>query len=382
MTEKRRGPKEGSIFERKDGRWCACVHIGYDPKTGLRLRKYVYGASYDDVLDKKRALEERQRRGEPVRFDRQSVGAYLEQWLAAIEGSVRPKTYDTYATHIRLHILPALGTRNLDDLKPPDVIAWLNRLKRHDPPLSERTIQDIYDLLNRAQEQAVRWGMASRNVVALVDRPRATQAEIRALDKAQVDTLLKAVQDVPEWRTLYLVAVSTGVRRGELLGLKWQDIDLDRAKLMVRRSLSRLRGALVFGEVKTKRSRRTINLSRACVEALRAHKAWQASERKRLGNAWIEHGLVFPTGVGTPMEPRNLARRLDQDLARAKLPHIRIHDLRHTYASLMIAEHVEIALISETLGHANVSTTYNIYVHLLDSQRNEGADAMDRLFGG
>ena len=249
---------------------------------------------------------------------------------------------------MQTHILPALGRTALQQLTPNRCSASSRQAGHRPRPAHGRRLHAV---LRTALGQAVKWNLIPRNVAALVDRPRVPQHELRHLTADEARQFLASVSD-DRLAALYITAISLGLRRGEALGLHWEDVDLDKGRLVVRRAVQRVAGALQVVELKTKAAYRSINLPAVTVTGLRAHRARQLQERLLAGSTWQETGLVFTTRIGTPIDPRNYKRAFDRALERAGLAHMRIHDLRHTAASLLLAQGVSPKMISEILGHA------------------------------
>lgn len=230
----------------------------------------------------------------------------------------------------------------------------------------------------------MRWGVAPRNVCDLVDAPRMATHEMRVLTPPQVKMLLETARG-DRWEALYVLAVTSGMRLGELLALKWRDVDIEAANLQVRGNLQRTTAGLVIGTPKTTKSRRKVALTAMAVEALRQHRVRQLEERLRLGEAWgdgDDADLVFPNGVGKPMEGTDLLRtQFYPLLSRAGLPRVRFHDLRHTAATLMLLERIPAKVVSEMLGHSTIAITLNLYSHVLPEMQQEATLALDRLLG-
>jgi integrase len=373
----KRGQNEGSIYRRDDGRWVAQVNVGY--MDGKRKRKYLYGDTRREVAEQIKAVLRDQQQGLPIAAERQTVAQFFERWLADVaKPSVRPMTYRSYAQIVRLHIVPALGRHQLAQLGPQHVQALLNA--KLEAGLSPRTVQYIRAVLRRALGQALKWGLTPRNVAMLVDPPRSVRHEIQPLDPAQAARFLEAARG-DRLEALYRVALSLGLRQGEILGLRWADVNLDTAALRVQVQLQRIDKRPQLVELKTRQSRRTIAMPPALVTQLRTHRARQLEERLRLGPAWQDWDLVFTSAIGTPLDPRNLTTRYKALLRRGGLPDIRFHDLRHSCASLLIAQGVPARVVMETLGHSQISLTLNTYTHILSDMQRQAADAMERLFG-
>jgi integrase len=263
----------------------------------------------------------------------------------------------------------------LTSLSPQHVQAFQNQLLAAGN--APRSVIKARLVLSSALDQAERWGFIPRNPVRLVDPPRVPHDDREPITPEQAHALLDAVQG-HRLEALYTVALALGLRRSEALGLQWSDVDLDAGVLRVRRGLQRLKGGgLQFLELKTKKSRRDIAMPRVAVDALRAHTERQAFERRAAVEIWQEHDMVFASTIGTPLEPRNVNRHFASVLKRAGLPHLRFHDLRHACATLLLLQGVELKVVQEILGHASISTTGNIYAHVLQSLKHCAAASMD-----
>ncbi len=371
----KRGQNEGSIYKRKDGRWVAVVNIGY--KHGKRSRKSFYGRTRKEVQGKLTTALAAQQQALPLPPEKQTVGGFLAYWLEeSVKPSLRPKTYHSYAQLVRLHLDPALGRIRLTKLDPRHVQSFLN--EKLEAGLSPRTVQYLHAILRRALGQALKWGLVARNVATLVDAPSVVRAEIQPFTPDEARMLLNTVKGNP-LEALYSVALAVGLRQGEALGLDWSDLDLDGRTLRVRTSLQVISGEFVFQEPKTKKSRRTITLPECAVSALRLHRARQIQDRLKAGKRWQEHGLVFTTSIGTPIHPRNLVRHYHRVLREANLPKKRFHDLRHTCASLLLAQGVQPRVVMEVLGHSQISLTMDTYSHVLPHVKDDAARQIDAI---
>lgn len=379
-TRKERAPKSanglGGIRQRKkDGLYEARITL----TDGTRMS--IYGKSHDEVAAAMiKALDDRNK-GFPVKVDgKQTVRTYLEGWLAAIQGNVRPKTHRGYSDYCRLHIIPTLGNVRMAKLTPQQLQTLYSKLL--EKGLSPTTVHHIHATLHRAFEQAVRWGVVARNVADLVDPPRRGRREMRVLSPEQARALLEAARE-DRLEALYVLAISSGLRQGELLGLRWADVDLDAARLHVRAIMQRTREGIGLREPKTASSRRQIALTGMAIAALRRHRTRQAEERLKAGPEWQDNDLVFPNGHGKPIEQTNLQRRSFKPLLeKAGLPDIRFHDLRHTAATLLLKQRVPAKVVSEMLGHSQVGVTLNIYSHVLPDMQEEAAAAMEAALMG
>jgi integrase len=326
--------------------------------------------------------------GIPIAIERQTVSQFLERWLEdSVRPSVRQLTYQQYEQHVRLYLSPALGMTAITKLAPQQVQAFVNANLR--AGLSPRTVQLSIVILRRALDQAVKWGLAVRNVAKLIDAPKVPRHEIKPLSADDARKLMEAANG-RRWETIYTVALALGLREGEALGLKWSDIDLEGRTLNVKRTLARIggkrygaKGKLVLSEPKTARSRRSVALPDFVVKALKVHRSQQAAARLGAGSAWKDSGLVFATGKGTPIEPSSLVADFKALLVKANLPReTRFHDLRHSAASLWLAKGVPLKVIQELLGHSSITLTADTYSHVLDDLKRDAADRMDVALGG
>jgi len=370
---KRRANGEGSITRRKDGLYMAryWVETPKGPK-----RKTIYGKKREEVADKlARALTER---ADGIVYDDENmtVGEYLDSWLkGSVRGSVGQSTFDRYEIAVRVHINPALGRLKLKKLNPAHLASFYqDRLATGFAPAS---VNKLHVTLHKALDQAVKWNLIPCNVAEVVTAPRPAPPEMRTLSAAETRKLLEAACS-DKLEALYMLAVHTGMRQGELLALKWQDVDLNNAKLSVRRTITRSGGRILLGEPKTKKSRRTISLTDTGISVLREHLDRQMGQIERLGDLYKDQGLVFASEVGTPVNPTNLRRRSFAPLLeRAGLPQIRFHDLRHTCATLLLSCNIHPKYVQELLGHANIAITLDTYSHVLPGMGNQAAKAME-----
>jgi integrase len=383
------------IRQRADRRWEAAASLGW--KNGKRHRKSFYGRTREEVQHKlTKALHDRQRGLPVVEDEKQTVGVFLERWLEeSVKPSVRPLTWQQYASHVRLYMAakdehgrflpsPAIGAIRLVRLEPRHVQVLMNAKLRSG--LSPRTVQLMLSILRHALDQALKWGTVSRNVGKLVDPPRVKRLEIKPLTTEQARTFLNAAKG-DRLEALYVTALSLGLREGEALGLRWQDVNLDEKTLRVQQAVSRIGGKrfggpskLMFVEPKSDRSRRALALPDVIVRALRVHRVQQAELRLLAGKRWQNLDLVFCTEVGTPRDPSDLVRHFKRMLANAELPSsIRFHDLRHSAASLLLAQGVPLRTIMEMLGHSTITLTANLYSHVAPTLLRDAADKMDAI---
>jgi integrase len=374
----KRGNGEGSIYRRRDCRWVGqyLVHTAKGPKY-----RYLYGKTRAVVAEKlTRAMADRD---SGLIFDagKVTVGDYLDRWLAdTVKGTVRTSTYERNEEIVRLHIKPSLGRVGLKKLTPTHVRGLYS--EKLDSGLASATVRRIHSTLHKALSQAVSDGIVPRNA-AHVKAPRPAPEEIRPLSEDEARAILDAARQSGErFEALYVLAITTGLRRGELLGLRWDDTDLELGTLRVGRALVREGGRHTLGETKTRRGRRQINLTPRTVNALKKHRKKQLEEKMKLAGLYKDHGLIFASGVGTPVNPEILVKRSFKPLLKkAGLPEIRFHDLRHTCATLLLSRGVHPKLVQELLGHATIAMTLDTYSHYLPSMGDQAAGAMGNAFG-
>ena len=308
------------------------------------------------------------------------MGEYLERWLEdSVRGNVKVTTHQSYASLVTLHLSPTLGRTKLSALAPVHV-QRLYRAKL-DEGLAPKTVKYIHTTLHRSLKQAVRWGLVPRNVAAEADPPRVRTPEMRPLSPTQARTLLNAAKG-DRLEALYVLAVTTGMRQGELLGLKWEDVDLASGVVRVRRTLTLAKGGPRLTEPKTKGSRRSIKLTTGALEALERHRERQENQRSSSGDNWKDWGLIFCTRRGTPIRRDNLHDKYWKPLLRrAGLPDIRFHDLRHTCATLLLTRGVHPKIVSEMLGHSSIAITLDTYSHVIPGLGEAAARAMEDALG-
>ena len=369
----RRGNGEGTITRRKDGRWEARYYV--HTMDGAK-RKVLYGKTRAEARDKlAKALSDRI---DGIVYDDENMtlGEYLDVWLqGSVFGSVRQSTYDRDKNLVNKHIKPVLGGLKLKKLNSAQVQSFYRN--RVDAGLSGSTVHKMHDILRRGLVQAVKWHLVPRNVAEAATPPRPAPKEMYALSVDEARRLLEAAGE-DRLEALYVLAIHTGMRQGELLALRWQDVDLENAVASVRRTLTRRGGKVVFGEPKTKKSRRSIRLTPQAVEALRAHLKRQLQDIEILGDRYQDQGLVFTTNTGAPINPSNLRQRSFASLLkRAGLPHVRFHDLRHTCATLLLSRGVHPKFVQELLGHATIAITLDTYSHVMPSMGDATAKAME-----
>jgi integrase len=367
---KKRGQGEGSIYQRKDKRWVGQVTI-----TGEKISKY-----FKSQREARMWVNETTSRvddGLTLMGAKTTLEEYLKEWLVTAQTSVRPKTYEQYSQIVRQHIIPVLGRTKLKDLTPGMIQSLYNMKLRKGT--SERTVVLIHAVIHRSLNQAMKLGVLGRNPADGVTKPRMKKQEMKVLDENQVMTFLNTAKGT-RFELLFYMAVTTGLRQGELLGLKWSDLDWNRGELSIQRQAQRISGeGIVFSEPKSSSGKRSIRLGKTTIEKLRSHLNQQQLEREVMGDIWVGHDLIFPSTIGTPMGRSNLWQIFKDLLKKAGLDDMRFHDLRHSAASLMLKEGIHPKVVQEQLGHSDISLTLNIYSHVIPSMKQEVGDKMDEL---
>jgi integrase len=379
---KKRGNNEGSIVRRKDGRWMASITIGRDSQTGKLKRACFYGKTRQQAADQLAKALSDLNRGAFVAPHKLTVGQWLKTWLWEYKRpGVRPLTFMSYEALVRCHLQPTLGHIPLRDLRPDQVQGFYNA--KRDAGLSPRTVRCLHTVLHGALKQAMKNQLVMRNISEATTLPRKHTRKIRPFTLDEMHRLLTAIQQ-DRWFPAVLLDLGTGLRRGELLALRWQDIDLQTGLLQVRQSLERVKihgttyegkkTRLLFQEPKTSYGRRTVPIPEDIVEELKRHKARQAQEKLLLGPAYEDHGLVFCHPNGQPIDPKSFSRRFEWMLKSASLPHLRFHDARHTFATLMLELGESPKTVQSMLGHSSIAITLDIYSHVsLDLEKRAAA---------
>ncbi len=377
MPAKRRGNLEGSIRQRPNGLWEARVVAGTRP-DGAARRQSFYGRTRRDVLEKLQETLSAERRGLPSPSENNTVSRFLSQWLEEVERSLAPKTYRRYRELVEQHIVPEIGRIKLTKLGPHDVTMMMRR--KQDAGLSPRTVHHMRAVLRHALNGGVRRGELHRNAAALAEPVKVTDHEVRLMPPEEAQAILAAFHEHP-LEPVVALALWTGLRQAEILGLRWRDVDLDRRTITVAGSLQRLGGHWRWLPPKTRRSARTIAMPEPLIPILSRHRGCQTEQRARLGAAWNEAipDLVFTTASGTPLTGTTVTNRFQWTLKARGLPVRRFHDLRHGCATLLLASGVDLKTVSAILGHSTIAITANTYAGVLHSLHKDAADRITRL---
>jgi integrase len=382
MSERRGAQGRSTIIKRPDERWHGYVSMG-TKGDGKRDRRHVSARTRAEVVVKVRELESKRDAGSVHAAGKpMKVEEWFNYWVDTIAPArVRPRTLESYRSMIRLHILPRIGQRRLDQLMPEHLEQLYIELL--DSGRSPATVLRVHRVLHRALKIAVQRERVARNVATLVDPPKQRRAETpMPLDVDECRKVLAAAEgrrNAARWT----VALALGLRQSEALGLQWRDIDLDTGKLSVRRGLHRVDGkGLMFEEPKTPRSRRTVALPGPLTAALRKHRETQDLERMVAGSDWQDFDLVFAQPNGRPLDKHSDYEAWTRLLADAGVRHIRLHDGRHTAATLLLTAGVHPRVVMELLGHSQMRTTTDIYSHVMPALAQEAADRMGTTLWG
>ena len=368
---KKRGNREGTIYKRKDGRWAASVSLGWD--GGVPRRKTFYGKTRQEVAAKLAAGIRDRDLGLPGLPERQSVSQYLSQWLETTRPTIGSATFKRYEEYVRLHASPIIGHHRVSRLAPQH----LQRLyaRKLGEGLSPTTVNHLHAVLHRALGQALRLSLIGRNPADAVDAPRKARYEIQPLTAEQSRQLLKGARG-DRLEALYVLALTTGMRQGELLGLRWRNVDFAQSKVQLRGNLS---WARVIAEPKGNKGR-LITMTALAVDALRRHRIRQNEERLAMGPTWTDHDLVFTNAIGGYLDANNLRHRaFPKVLERSGVPWIRFHDLRHSTATLLLSLGVHPKVVQELLGHSQISVTLDTYSHVVPDMQREAMAQMNAL---
>ena len=379
---KKRANGEGNIRKRSDGRWEGRYTAGHDPVTGKRITKNVLGKTQAEVREKLRRTIEETRGLDVARAGEYTTGQWLEVWFndyAMLK--VRPSSHQTYRGYLDHHIKPYIGNIPLTKLSSLDLQRLYKKLlsdgrvdriesKKQPKGLSAKTVRNIHQIISSALKLAVEQKLIARNPAEGCALPKVERKEMQTLPVEQLTSFLREAKDSGVF-ALYYIDLTTGLRRGELLGLKWSDIDLEKGDLRVQRQIGRIDGKIIEMPLKTKNAYRTLPLSADAIDVL-------MQQRRKTGNSeW-----VFPSPTGGPMSPDSVLHMLHRVLKRAGLPKVRFHDLRHTFATLALQNGVDIKTVSGMLGHFSAGFTLDTYAHVTTSAKREAAKTMGSLLSG
>lgn len=376
----KRANGEGNVRQRADGRWEGSVSY-VDAATEKRKRAYVYGKTAAEARRELRKVRKRIEDGQPAKDAPDTVASWLKRWReSSLSASDRKATTKSlYGSLSRKHLEGAdIGGKRLDRLKPSDVEALIVELRGN--KLADSTVRQVYTVLRQALDVAVRDGLLASNPAAKVKRPGVARQEARYLPAADVARLLDAARGL-RYYVAVVVMAATGLRRGEVAGLLWSDVDLDKGELTVRHTLSRVDGALVLTEPKTDRSRRRVPLHAGVVTALKGWRTQQLQERLAAGDQWVKSEMVFCTELGTMVDPRNMLRTVELAAAKAGIENVGAHTMRHSAAVAWLESGVHIKAAADLLGHSSISITGDLYGHTSDDTARAAVDGLGAALG-
>ncbi len=392
--KKKRAYGEGGVFQREGSDdWIGTTRYE-DPETGEKKKHWVYGKTRKEVAAKKKAFEDDLKKGVLPKAGKITLSTWLDTWLETyVKIRVRQNTYDGYKRIVDGHLKPTLGSFTVKSLRPDQIQKMLNEklisgnLRDKGQPLSARQVEYIYSVLHMALERALKNSLVTRNVCDAVDKPKKVKHEFIPWSAEQTNEFLSSVKD-DRLFPFYMVAWGAGLRRAEILGLQWPDIDLGKGNLTVKRVYVRIKGGHKFQEPKTAKSRRVVPLPNAVTEELKAWKARQAQEKLRWKglhkdlpeNERPEYNplnMVFCDEIGDPLQPDFISHHFKQDVKKTELPEIRFHDLRHGHATMLLELGEDLKVISERLGHSTITLTADTYSHVREKLQREASNKLD-----
>lgn len=379
---KRRANGEGNIRKRKDGRWEGRYTAGRDPETGKPIYKNVLGRTQGEVKEKLKQIMEDTKGLDIVRAGEYTLGQWMEVWFEDYATlKVRPSSHQTYRGYLDHHIQPYIGSIPLSKLTTLDLqrlyrkllgSGRVERLESENQPkgLSPKTVRNIHQIISSALKLAREQRLIPHNPAEGCALPKLERKEMKTLTREQLAAFFAEAKATGVFE-MYYTELATGLRRGELLGLKWEDIDLEQGSLRVRRQIARIDGEIVEAPLKTKNSYRTLPLAEGTVAILN-------EQKKKAGHSpW-----VFPSPTGSPLSPDSVLHMLHRVLDRAGLPRVRFHDLRHTFATLALQNGVDIKTVSGMLGHYSAGFTLDTYTHITTPTQKQAANTMAHVLGG
>ncbi len=378
---------EGCIYKRNDGRWCGAVTTGIDPVSGKQKRKFVYGKTKKAVAKKITELKHKLFTGAYIEPSNIKLSEWLDKWIEGRKNTIAYSTYRNYKVMIRNHIKPEIGNIKLKDLEARQIQELLN-YKLEDGKvngeggLSVRTVKYIYQTLHTALEQAIKERLIPSNVCKPVEIPKGQEEkELKVWDDQQVRGFLKKAK-CSRFYMLFYLALNTGMRRGELLGLRWKDIDFKKNRINVRKQIVRTDKGLISKKLKTKAGKRAIPITDETVKELNSHKIKQSEYKLALGEEYNKkEDLVNCLEDGNPINPRSLYRVYKKIIKETKGLHdIRLHDTRHTFSTLFLEKGGNIKVLQQILGHSSITMTIDTYSHVNEEMLNNATNIMESMY--
>lgn len=387
MGRRRRPPGTGSVYQRKsDGRWVAEVTIGFKPNGNPDKERY-YCKSEKEAIKKLSEISYKVDQGEHIKKESITVAEWLDKWLWNVKkNQLKPRTFDTYEQSIRLYIVPTIGNKKLQKLDEDDVNKMINTLRNRG--LASKTIRYAYVILKGSLEYAVIKKLMFANPCNKLNSVKGIAKEIEPFSQQEQEIFMENIKGT-RFEAGFVVLLTTGVRVGELLGLKWMDIDFNGKEIKISRNLQRCRtfeensqfkSKLIFGEPKTLKSKRSIPLLEITERALKEHRKRQDKEKEVALDVYENNDLVFCTAIGRPIDPKNFSRDYKKILKKANLRDISVHALRHTFATRCIENDMALKALQEILGHSSITTTGDTYAHLLGDKKINEMDKLNKAF--
>lgn len=369
----------GTIRQRSKGSWTIQVYAGRDPVTGrkIHIARTVRGSKKEAELSLAKLIHAVET-GIDFNASKLSFAEYAERWLRSKEKKVRPKTIQRYSDLMRLHIVPVIGNIPLLKLKPLHLEKVYEEASTRG--LSAQSVLHLHRVLFTALKQAVAWQLIPRNIAEAVTPPRPERREVEPMTRREVVRVLETVVDT-DLEIPTVLALGTGMRLGEVLGLRWSDVNLSKKTARIMQSVQQTTDGLVFVPPKTHRSRRSISLPTFVVHSLRKHRKEQSERRLVVGSAWHDLDLIIERGDGLPVRTSSLSGRFADRMKRADIK-LTFHGLRHGHASLMLAAGVHLKVVSERLGHSTIGITADLYTHVAEEVHEAAANQLDQLIGG
>ena len=366
----RRGNNEGSIYHRKDGLWCAQVSL-----NGKRITKYA--KSQHECRQWIKETLQKIEHGLTFEGSQLSLERYMQSWLSGKELSRRPNTARNYRRYSEQYILPVLGKMRLQAIVPAHIRQLYLRLQVEGK--GARTIQLVHVTLHCAFAQAVKEGLIGHNPLEAVERPKVETEQFQIFTEEQARTFITAAKG-HQYETLFFLALTTSMRKGEILGLMWSDVDWKKGTLRIERQLQQANwSGAVLAPTKTKSSRRQIKLGKGLLAMLELHRQRQETQKTLAGERWQEHGMIFTTGIGTYIDQTKVSREFKSILRSAGLPDIRFHDLRHTSLSFLLDIGTPVNTVQKRAGHSKASVTTDIYGHSMNRSDEEAAEDIEEI---